>query len=259
MISYKEIFCKVESTLKSQSKLSDEEFDIRFGEYKNYENRNLSDGEYFDILTQVVFYSGFKAETVTKKLDVIKYHFPDFETISNYDEGRINEIFNDESMIKNKKKILACVNNSIVFKGIVEKYGSFRSYVDSFEIDNSFENLMLFKEEIQYRFAFLGEITSYHFMTDIGLPVLKPDRVIARIFNRLNLIEDEKQLLKTVIHGRKFSHENRFPIRYVDIIFVKYGQMGTDDYFGLEDGICLKNNPKCHICGIKEYCSYPIA
>jgi len=256
MIPYDDVFCKIESTLRSQSKLSNEEFDIQFGRYKEYANRDLSDDEYFEILTNVPFYSGFKAETVTNKLDVIKYHFPDFESVSNYDDERINEIFNDAKMIKNKPKILACINNSKVFKNIVKEYGSFRGYVDSFEVNDSFENLMLFKEEIEYRFDYLGKITSYHFMTDIGLPVLKPDRVIARIFKRLNLIEDEKQLLKTVIHGRKFSHETGFPIRYVDIILVKYGQVGKDDYFGLEDGICLKNNPKCNICGIKEYCSY---
>ncbi|WP_094226858.1 hypothetical protein [Methanolobus psychrotolerans] len=62
-------------------------------------------------------------------------------------------------------------------------------------------------------------------MTEIGLPVLKPDRVITRIFKRIGLIESEDQLLKTVIHGRKFSQETGLPIRYIDIIFAIYGQM----------------------------------
>ena len=93
-------------------------------------------------------------------------------------------------------------------------------------------------------------------MTDIGLPVLKPDRVIARIFKRLGLIEDEKQILKTVLQGQKFSNATELPIRYIDICFVKYGQKGEDIELGLDDGICLERNPKCHECGIKEYCNF---
>ena len=38
-------------------------------------------------------------------------------------------------------------------------------------------------------------------MTDIGLPVLKPDRVITPIFKRVGLINNENMLLATVIHG----------------------------------------------------------
>lgn len=256
MISYKEIFDNVEATLRHQSNLAEIDFNSRFGEYKNYENRDLSEADYFNIIIEIVFYSGFRAETVSKKLGIINKHFPDFNIVATYDDKNITDIMKDPAMIKNNKKIRACVNNAKVFKNIIEKYGSFKSYLISFKPEESFENLMLFKEEIEYKFDYLGGITAYHFMTDIGLPVLKPDRVVSRIFKRIGLIESENQQLKTVIQGRKFSHETGHPIRYIDIIFVKYGQMGKDEYFGLDDGICLEKNPKCSICGIKEYCVY---
>ena len=47
-----------------------------------------------------------------------------------------------------------------------------------------------------------------------------------------------------------------YPIRYVDIIFAKYEQVGKDEEWGLEGGICLERNPKCDICGVREYCYY---
>jgi len=71
----------------------------------------------------------------------------------------------------------------------------------------------------------------------------------------LGLIEDEKQLLKMVIQGRKFAEATGHPIRYIDIVFVLYGQMSAREV-GLEKGICLEANPNCSICGVQNYCDY---
>lgn len=152
-------------------------------------------------------------------------------------------------MLKNKRKISAVINNAKKFKEIVQKYGSFHNYIESYNSTTSFENLMLFKEDLEANFDYLGGITVYHFMTDIGLPVLKPDRVIVRIFRRIGLIENEKQLLKTIIHEKKFAIATENSIRYIDIIFVSYGQES-------EIGVCLLKNPKCHLCGLTNICNY---
>ncbi|MFC1483224.1 DNA-3-methyladenine glycosylase I [Candidatus Margulisiibacteriota bacterium] len=252
---YKEIFMATEGTLKKYSSFSDSKFKNNFGKFKTFEKRTLSDDDYYDITLTVVFASGFKAGTVSKKKAVIKNHFPNYKIVSTYGNKEVSRIMKDTDMIKNRKKIVACINNAKRFKEIISQYGSFNNYVASFKPKESFENLMLFKEEIEYKFDYLGGITAYHFMTDIGLSVLKPDRVIARIFKRLGLIENPKQKLKTVIQGLKFSEATQLPIRYIDIIFVKYGQSGKEKNFGLEDGICLEVNPKCSICGIKKFCT----
>jgi DNA-3-methyladenine glycosylase I len=114
----------------------------------------------------------------------------------------------------------------------------------------------MLKEELEFKFDYLGGTTVFHFLTDLGFNVLKPDRVIARIFKRLGLIESEQQLLKTVIIGRKFASATELPIRYIDVIFVKYGQQGKSEEFGLSNGICLNHNPSCHICGLESFCKY---
>ena len=155
MKSYKELFKGVENTLRSQSKLTLADFDSRIGKFKNYAGRLLSDNEYFDILIKVVFYSGFKAETVTDRLEIIKRHFPLYNVVANYDNARIDEIINDIDMISHEKKIKACVENAKVLQTIINEYGSFKKYVDSFKAAESFENLILFKEEIGYKFEYL--------------------------------------------------------------------------------------------------------
>ncbi|MGB4843601.1 MAG: DNA-3-methyladenine glycosylase I, partial [Ferruginibacter sp.] len=239
----------VEESLKKYSGLSDQSFTDEYSKYQNLSFNQKTDDEYFQILKLIVFYSGFKAETVTNKLDIINSHLPDYKTISLFGKEQIESMLADKKMIKNKLKIGAIVKNAKTFKSIISQYGSFHNYISKFNPATSFENLMLLKEELEYRFAFLGGITVYHFLTDIGLPVLKPDRVLTRIFKRLNLIEDERQLLKTVLQGLKFAEATGKPIRYIDIIFVTYGQQGIN-------GICLSKNPKCSLCGLANQCPY---
>jgi DNA-3-methyladenine glycosylase I len=79
--------------------------------------------------------------------------------------------------------------------------------------------------------------------------------VICRIFKRLGLIEDERQLLKTIIQGRKFAQATALPIGYIDIVFVAYGQLQSLE-FGLDRGICLATNPACDLCGVTSHCHY---
>jgi len=257
MKDYKTIFEKVESTLISvgSANLSPDRIRAKLDEFKHFEGKTFSDAEYYWILVYVVFYAGFKAATVNAKIDLIRQYFPDYETVAGYDENKADEVLSDPKMIRNRHKVQACIENAKVFKSIVNEYGSFQAYIDSFSPTASFEDLMLLKEELEYRFKGLGRITTYHVMTDIGLPVLKPDRVVCRIFQRLGLIESDKQLLKTVIQGRKFAQATGHPIRYIDIVFATYGHVESQE-FGLASGICLEQNPLCSICGVTDYCDY---
>jgi len=255
-LDYKTIFIGIESSLRNHQGLNVNEFQLKYEAFTNFEFKKRPDQEYFDLLKMIVFYSGFKADTVSKKESIINQYFGDFSIVAKYGDSKITEILSDEKMIKNRLKVNAVVNNAKKFMQIIEKHGSFHNYLQSFSPNESFENLMLLKEELEYQFEFLGGITGYHFLMDIGLEAIKPDRVITRIFERLGLIESDKQLLKTIFHGRKFAGATGHPIRYIDIIFVTYGQQG--DKNTAENGICLEKNPKCEICGITNFCISPL-
>lgn len=220
--------------------------------YKTFADRQLGDEQYFSILLYVVFYSGFRAATVTARARTIDAWFPDWRTVAAYDEGDVARIMSDPDMIRNRRKINACIENARVMRELIAEHGSMAHYIASFNATESFENLLLLKEALEARFQYLGGVTVSHFLTDIGMPVLKPDRVISRIFERLGLIEKEGQLLKAVIQGRKFAESTGLPIRYIDIVFVAYGQAQSIE-FGLDRGICLKE-PRCGECGIRKFC-----
>lgn len=117
-------------------------------------------------------------------------------------------------MIRNERKIRSVVASARTFREIVSEYGSFMNYLDSFNAAESDLNLLRLKEELENRFEYIGGITEYHLLTDLGFNVLKPDRVIARIFYRLGLIKSEKQLFDIVIQGRLFAKHTGMPIRY---------------------------------------------
>jgi len=249
MKKYNEIFTQIENTLRKNSSLSEEQFDSRFGKFKNLSYKNMHDKDVFWILVYVAFYSGMRASTVSQKLPAVKKYLYDFKKVKNYSEREIDQILNDPNVIHHKQKIKACINNAKAFDKLLNMHGSFSKYLESFGSLSNEETIERLRADLRSRFQYLGERTVNHFLTDLGLNVLKPDRVICRIFSRLGFIDDVNNIDQTIKVGKDIAATTGYSIRYIDIIFVTYGQMG-------EDEICLEKNPKCFVCGIKKYCDY---
>ena len=154
MIDYSLIFNDIESTLirVGAKNLPADQNRIELNKYRHLEGKTFTDSEYYRKLVCIVFYSGFRAATVTAKCDVIRKHFPDDKTVATYGDDEIRKILDDPEMIRNRRKIKACVKNARAVREIVSKHGSFQRFVDSFAPTESFENLMLLKEDLEYRF-----------------------------------------------------------------------------------------------------------
>ena len=252
--NYKEVFELIERSLIEEAYKNKPITKVK-DELDRYKKKiTLTDEKCFEKLIMTTFYSGFKADTVTRKKQVILGHFPSWEKVSTYTEEDVERIVSDPKMIRHRGRIEACAKNAQEFKKIIEKHGSFGKYVEGFEAE-SFENLMILKEDLEARFDYLGPITVYDFLKEIGIPVLKPDRVIMRIFERLGLIDHREQFLRAIFHGREFARITEHPIRYIDTVFVAYGQVATSD-LGIERGICLEVNPSCNLCYAKPYCNF---
>jgi len=252
---YAQVFSALEHqvlALGSQG-LSADAVSQHLNSFKTFSTSSFSDDEVFWKLVLVAFYSGFRAATVTNKLDVIKRHFPDWQTVAQYGEADIERILNDGEMIAHENKVRGCVKNAQTFGALVKQHKSFNGFLGNQLPDDSLENLLLLKELLQTKFSYLGGITVYHFMTDIGLNVLKPDRVICRLFHRLGLLESEEQIFKAMLEGRRFAEATGLPIRYIDIVFVVFGQVASPQV-GISRGVCL-NEPRCGVCAIKTQCS----
>lgn len=121
-------------TLYTYSDYSEKEFDEKFSTFKSYENLLLSDNDYYRILVDIIFYSGFKASTVDRYIESIHRHFRDYQVVCNYSLEEIEKIKIGSNMIKNKLKIDVCVKNAKVIMKIVNKYGSQKNYIESFNL-----------------------------------------------------------------------------------------------------------------------------
>lgn len=207
---YQAIFNKIESTLLRIGSQAPGKEDLkqRLDKFKTVEEQTFTDADYFRKLVHIIFYSGFRAEIVTSKLPVIDGFLSDYSKVAAYGEENVREMMANAGMIGNERKIRGCIDNAKTFQATIAEKGSFQKYVDSYQPLVSFDNLMELRRDLRRRFAYISKVTSLHFLMEIGMPVLKPDSVIRRIFCRLGLTdnegESEDQLLKDVAVGRKF-------------------------------------------------------
>lgn len=257
---YQTVFHQLEKSLieYGAKRLPRETIATELNVYKTYEAREMTDALCFSTLVYVTFYSGFRAATVTAKKPTINRWFPDWQTVADYSDDDVAQIMSDTNMIRHRAKIAACIANARTVRELIAEHGSMAHFIGSFGAARSVENLRRLKKVLETRFDYIGGVTVYHFLTEIGFPVLKPDRVVRRIFYRLGLldseVDSEDKIVETIQHGRAFAEATGLPIRYIDIVFVAYGQVQALE-FGIDRGICLEE-PRCHECGIVENCGW---
>ena len=98
---------------------------------------NFDDKYLYEMLILESFQAGLSWECVLNKRDAFRKAYDDFdiEKVIKYDDNKIKELINNKNIIRNKLKIKASINNSIVFKNIVNEYGSFSYYLKNFTND----------------------------------------------------------------------------------------------------------------------------
>ena len=94
-----------------------------------------------------------------------------------YDENKINELLADSSIIRNRRKIAASINNARVFIKIQKEYGCFYDYLRTFVKDVIYENgktTSAISDELsndlkRRGMRSLGSITVYSYLQAVGL------------------------------------------------------------------------------------------
>ena len=126
------------------------------------------------------FQAGLSWEIVLAKRESFKKAFDDYdiEKICNFDETKISEILNDASVIRNRKKIEAAINNTKIFKSIQKEWGTFSSYIWHFT-DNkiiyevgktsSYLSDEISKDMKKRGMKFIGTTIIYSFLQAVGI------------------------------------------------------------------------------------------
>ena len=98
----------------------------------NFHNHYL-----YEMLILESFQAGLSWECVLNKRESFRRAYDNFdlEKVCEYDEKKITELLNNKEIIRNKLKINTSINNSKIFKKIMEEYGSFYNYLRTFTGD----------------------------------------------------------------------------------------------------------------------------
>ncbi len=141
---------------------------------------NYDDKYLFEMLILESFQAGLSWECVLNKRDDFRKAYDNFDIdkICNYDDTKIQELLNNDKIIRNKLKIKASITNSKIFKNIQNEYGSFYNYLKTFmnqdiiyEIDVTTNDLSdNISNDLRKRgMKFVGSTIIYSFLQAVGI------------------------------------------------------------------------------------------
>lgn len=141
---------------------------------------NFDDKYLFEMLILESFQAGLSWECVLNKRDDFRRAYDNFDIdkICNYDDTKIQELLNNDKIIRNKLKIKASITNSKIFKSIQNEYGSFYNYLKTFmnqdviyETDMTTNDLSdNISNDLRKRgMKFVGSTIIYSFLQAVGI------------------------------------------------------------------------------------------
>lgn len=159
--------------------------------YEQYHDKEwgvliFDDLKLFEFLTLETFQAGLSWITILRKREHFRKAFDqfDYEKVARYGDEKINTLLNNQSIIRNKQKIKAAVNNAQRFIGIRQEHGTFSQYIWDFvggkPLQNSFKTLeeipaktalseRISKDLKQNGFQFVGPTVVYAHMQATGM------------------------------------------------------------------------------------------
>jgi DNA-3-methyladenine glycosylase I len=92
------------------------------------------DRKHFEFLVLESAQAGLNWLTILKKRENYRIAYDNFEPlkVAEYDENKIEELLQNEGIIRNRRKIEASINNAKLFLKIQKEFGSFDKYIWGF-------------------------------------------------------------------------------------------------------------------------------
>lgn len=159
--------------------------------YRDYHDNEwgkpvYEDNLLFEFLILETFQAGLSWYTVLTKRENFRKAFDnfDYKKIAKYKESKIEELLQNEGIIRNKLKVKATISNAIAFMEVQKEFGSFSKYiwnfVDGKPIDNKPKTLKdvpattplsdaISKDLKKRGFKFVGSTVMYAHMQATGM------------------------------------------------------------------------------------------
>lgn len=144
------------------------------------------DQELFEMLCLEGAQAGLSWITILKRRENYRKAFDNFDpaVVQGYDEGKVQDILQDEGIIRNKLKVRSVVTNAQAFLRVQEEFGSFDAYIwgfvggaptlnnwqDHSEVPASTEESIKMSKDLKKRgFKFVGPTICYAYMQSTGM------------------------------------------------------------------------------------------
>lgn len=138
------------------------------------------DRDLFELLVLESFQAGLSWITILKKRENFKKAFDDFDVVkvANYGDDKVEELRNNDGIIRHKGKIASAINNAKIFIEIQREFGSFDSYIWGFTDGNVIKSEYLTESELSKAISkdlkkrgmkFVGPTIIYSYMEAIGI------------------------------------------------------------------------------------------
>lgn len=144
------------------------------------------DSKLFEFLVLDAFQAGLSWSTILAKRENFRKAFDnfDYQKIAKYNQHKIDELLQNEGIIRNKLKINATIGNAKAFMQVQKQFGSFDKYIWSFtdgkSIINKWETMKdipatspesdaMSKDLKKRGFKFVGSTICYAFMQAAGM------------------------------------------------------------------------------------------
>jgi DNA-3-methyladenine glycosylase I len=131
------------------------------------EKRPPNDDAYFENMCRIIFQAGLNWSVIEKKWPTIKKAFAQFsiEKVAQFTNANVERLMNDKGIVRNKRKILAIIQNANLFREIKKQYGSFQSYLDCLDKSKNYSSVV---KELSSRFKWLGPPSASLFLYTVG-------------------------------------------------------------------------------------------
>ncbi|GEM80422.1 DNA-3-methyladenine glycosylase I [Vibrio superstes] len=164
--------------------------DVSKPDYVEYHDKEWGvpvhdDKVFFEFLILESAQAGLSWYTILKRREGYRNAFANFDpvVVSTFDSDKVEELMQDASIIRNRAKIEAAINNAKLFLQIQSEHGSFDSFIWSYVDNNPLDNRVkgdfpvattelsdrLAKDLKKLGFKFLGSTTLYAFLQATGL------------------------------------------------------------------------------------------
>jgi DNA-3-methyladenine glycosylase I len=219
-------------------------------------DKNKPDSFFYEKLVATIQVGGMRVSTLRGRWDDIKKAFLNYDVgaVGRFTDSDLGKMMENPRIIRNQRKLRACVENARIMEQISRENGSFGNYLDKYR--NNPDDLAGI---LTSKFHFLGKVLVLNYLKEIGIDAIKPDVHVVRVMYRLGLIDSEDESLeninKVIAVAKEMAGVIGEKLNVVDAIFWMYGGSGDNH---VKKAICSKKKPLCGECPVKSYCIHKI-